>query len=131
MPTGAKDMAGPGIRAVHPWAPGKAVRRARHQLLSDDVRARLAKVAQTVRFKKGKQIYDQGGYANAAFNIVSGVVIAYSALGEGEHVTTFLYPGDLFGLSEEGTRAATPVVAYKMPLPAVLSPPVLPATIPA
>jgi CRP-like cAMP-binding protein len=124
MPTDAKDMAGPGIRAVHPWAPGKTVRRARHQLLSDDVRARLAKVAQTVRFKKGEQIYDQGGYANAAFNIVSGVVIAYRALGEGEHVTTFLYPGDLFGLSEQGryingTRAATPVVAYKMPLPAV------------
>jgi len=124
MPTDTTHMAGPAIRAVHPWAPGNAVRRTRHQLLSDDERARLAKVAQIVRFKKGEQIYEQGGCANAAFNIVSGVVIAYRALGEGEHVTAFLYPGDLFGLSEEGrytngTRAATPVVAYKMPLPTV------------
>jgi CRP-like cAMP-binding protein len=41
-----------------------------------------------------------------------------------EHVLSFLYPGDLFGLSEEGrytnsTTAATAVVAYKMPIPAV------------
>ena len=37
---------------------------------------------------------------------------------------SFLHPGDLFGLSEEGqysysAKAATAVVAYKMPLPAV------------
>jgi CRP/FNR family transcriptional regulator len=124
MPTDTKPMAGPIIRAVHPWAPGNAERRIRHQLLSDDERARLAEIAQIVRFKKGEHIYEQGDVSNAAFNIMSGVVIAYRALGMGEHVSAFLYPGDLFGLSEEkryinATRAATPVVAYRMPLPAV------------
>jgi CRP-like cAMP-binding protein len=124
MPTDTTPMAGPIIRAVHPWTPGNAERHTRHQLLSDDERARLAKVAQIVRFKKGEQIYEEGDVSNAAFNIMSGVVVAYRALGKGEHVTAFLYPGDLFGLSEEGqyinaTRAATPVVAYRIPLPAV------------
>ena len=58
------------------------------------------------------------------FNIVSGVVAAYRALADGDHIASFIHPGDLFGLSEEGqytnsARATTAVVAYKMPLPAV------------
>ena len=124
MPIETNPVAGPIIRAVHPWVPGNAQRRIRHQLLSDDERAQLAKIAETVHFNKGQQIYEQGDVSKAAFNIISGVVIAYRPLGKGAHVTAFLYPGDLFGLSEEGrytnaTRAATPVVAYKMPMPAV------------
>ena len=124
MPTDSKSMAGPDIRAIHPWTPGKAERPLRHQLLNENERARLAKVAQIVRFKKGEHIYQQGDASDAAYNVMSGVVIAYRALGKGQHVTAFLHPGDLFGLSEMGrytnaTRAATPVVAYKIPLTAV------------
>jgi len=124
MPTDSKPMAGPDIRAIHPWTPGNAERPLRHQLLSDNERARLAKVAQIVRFKKGEHIYERGDVSDAAFNVMSGVVVAYRALGKDDHVTAFLHPGDLFGLSEMGrytnaTRAATPVVAYKIPLPAV------------
>lgn len=124
MATETKGAAGPAIYAVHPWVPGNAERGIRQQLLGDDERALLAKVAQIVRFNKGEQIYDQGSNADAVFNIISGVAIAYRALGKSEHVIAFLYPGDLFGLSEEGhyanaTRAATPVVTYKMPLRAV------------
>jgi CRP/FNR family transcriptional regulator len=119
-----KRIAGPAIHAIHPWVPGNPEKRARHQLLSDKERAQLATIATIVRFKKGEQIYREGDSVDAAFNIISGVVIAHRALVEGEHVTAFLYPGDLFGLSEEGryansTRAATPVVAYKMPMLAV------------
>jgi CRP/FNR family transcriptional regulator len=104
--------------------PGNPEKRVRHQLLSDNERAQLAKIAGIVRFKKGERIYNEDDNAEAAFNIISGVVTAYRIRAEGEHITAFLYPGDLFGLSEEGryanaTRAATPVVAYKMPLPAV------------
>lgn len=124
MPSETKQMTGPAIRAVHPWAPGNPQKGARHQLLSDDDRAQLAKIARIIRFDKGQQIYVEGGPADAAFNIISGVVAAYQMAQRAEHVLSFLYPGDLFGLSEEGryansTRAATAVVAYKMPLPAV------------
>ena len=119
-----KHGAGPAIHAVHPWTPGKPGSRSRHQLLSDEERASLAKIASIIRLKKGEEIYREGDEAEASFNIVSGVVTAYRQSADGNHVAAFLYPGDLFGLSEEGryvnsTRAATAVVAYKMPLAAV------------
>ena len=117
-------IAGPAIRAVDPWIPGNPAKGERHQLLSEDEQARLAKIATIVRFGKGEEIYREGDPANAVFNIVGGVVAAYRALADGEHITSFLHPGDLFGLSEEGqytnsARATTAVVAYKMPLAAV------------
>jgi len=122
MPIGT--IAGPAIRAVDPWLPGNPRKGERHQLLTDDERARLAKIAVLVRFGKGDQICREGDPAEAVFNVVSGVVTAYRALADGEHVTSFLHCDDLFGLSEEGrytngTRAATPVVAYKIPLSAM------------
>jgi CRP-like cAMP-binding protein len=124
MPTETKRNAGSAIHAVHPWIPGNPGKGRRHQLLSEEEQAQLAKIASIVRFGKGDQVYREGDAADAVFNIIDGVVIAYRALADGEHVTSFLHPGDLFGLSEEGryangTRAATPVIAYKMPLLAV------------
>ena len=119
-----KSAAGPEIHAVHPWTPGKHEKSARHQLLSDDERAQLAKIATIVRFNKGALIYQEGDTADAAFNIISGVVTAFRTISDAEHVLSFLYPGDLFGLSEEGqfsysAKATTAVMAYKMPLSAV------------
>ena len=119
------EIAGPAIRAIDPWVPGSPVRGERHQLLSGAARAQLAKISSIVRFKKGETIYKQGAPAEASFNIISGVVTAYRSLSHGrEHITAFLYPGDVFGLSEEGayanaTRATTAVTAYKMPLAAM------------
>ena len=119
-----KSAAGPEIHAVHPWTPGKHEKSVRHQLLSDDERAQLAKIATIVRFNKGALIYQEGDTADAAFNIISGVVAAFRIISDAEHVLSFLYPGDLFGLSEEGqysysAKATTAVMAYKMPLSAV------------
>jgi CRP-like cAMP-binding protein len=119
-----RRIAGPAIHAVHPWNPGSPGKRERHQLLGEDERALLAKIATVVHFVKGDQIYWEGDTAEAVFNLISGVVVAYRAFADGEHVVSFLHPGDLFGLSEEGryingTRAGTVVVAHKMPLQAV------------
>jgi CRP-like cAMP-binding protein len=124
MPTDATRMAGPAIHATDPWTPGNPKTRVRHQLLSEGERAQLAKIAAIVRFEKGERIYNQGDRADAVFNIISGVVTAYRMLAEGPPVMSFLYPGDLFGLSEEArytntARATTPVIAYKMPLQSV------------
>ncbi|MDA9440356.1 hypothetical protein XH98_14755 [Bradyrhizobium sp. CCBAU 51745] len=115
-----KHATGPAIHSVHPWDPGNPEKGIRHQLLSEDESAKLAKIAQIVRFAKGQEIYAKDTPAQAAFNIIDGVVVASDA----EHVISFLYSGDLFGLSEEGryantTKAATPVTAYKMPMAAV------------
>jgi CRP-like cAMP-binding protein len=119
-----KYLAGPEIHSVDPWLPGNREPPVRHQLLSDDERAKLAKIATIVRFEKGQQIYGEGDTADAAFNIASGVVVAYRYTKDSEHIVSFLYPGDLFGLSDQGryanaTRAMTAVTAYTMPLPAV------------
>jgi hypothetical protein len=89
-----KSAAGPEIHAVHPWTPGKHEKSVRHQLLSDDERAQLAKIARIVRFNKGALIYQEGDTADAAFNIISGVVTAFRIISDAEHVLSFLYPGE-------------------------------------
>jgi CRP-like cAMP-binding protein len=115
---------GPAVRAVDPWAPSAGKMR---QLLSSEERARLAVISSIARFKKGEEIYRQGQRANAVFNIISGVVKAYKTGSVGsEHITAFLFPDDLFGLSDEGrytnsTRAVTPVTAYQLPTSALRS----------
>lgn len=125
MPANLSHPGGPMIYAVNPWLPGNPSKGKRHQLLSDGERAQLAKISSIVRFKKGEQIYDEGDASDAAFNIISGVVAAYREAPEsGEHITSFLHAGDIFGLSEEGcytnaSRAITPVVAYKTPVAAM------------
>jgi CRP/FNR family transcriptional regulator len=95
MAIGTTPISGPAIRAVDPWIPGNPKKGERHQLLSEDERARLAKFSAVVRFGKGDQIYREGDLAEAVFNVVSGVVTAYRALADGEHVTSFLHPGDI------------------------------------
>lgn len=116
---------GPAIRAIDPWLPGKLSGGKPHQLLSDEERARLATIAKIVRFKKGEKIYSDGKPAQAIFNVISGIVKVYKPAAKGgEHITAFLYPQDLFGLSEAGryansAKAITPVAAYALPVPAL------------
>lgn len=110
---------GPAIRAVDPWLPGNPTAGRLHQLLNDEERAQLATIATIVRFKKGERIYSEGERADTIFNIVSGVVKAFTS-NTTDHITAFLYPQDLFGLLEEGqytnsAAAVTPVTAYALP----------------
>ncbi len=119
------DHHGPSIVAVDPWVPGTHLKGRMHQLLSDEERAQLSVVASIVRFKKGAEIYRKGEDAAAIFNVISGVVKAHSG-DDTNHIVAFLFPGDLFGLSEEGTytnsvKAITPVTAYRLPVPALRS----------
>ncbi len=119
MPSPSDRLGGPSLRAVDPWLPGK------HQLLSDDERARLAAISSIVRFKKGEKIYSHGETAQAIFNVISGLVKIYKSSPDGgEYVSAFLYPEDLFGLAEEGhyvssARAITPAAVYSLPLKAL------------
>jgi CRP/FNR family transcriptional regulator len=93
------------------------------QLLSEEERARLAVLASIVRLNKGEEIYREGQPADAVFNIITGVVKAYKTAPDGsEHITAFLFPDDMFGLSEEGkytnsTKALTPLALYRFPVP--------------
>jgi CRP-like cAMP-binding protein len=117
------DRKGPSILGVDPWVPGSPTAGTKRQLLSEEERSRLAVIASIVRFKKGEDIYRAGDRADAIFNIIDGVVKTYSGNG-GERIAAFLFPNDLFGLSEEGAytnaaRALTPVTAYRLPVSAL------------
>jgi CRP/FNR family transcriptional regulator, anaerobic regulatory protein len=120
-----RSLGGPAIRAVDPWLPGIPARGKTRQLLSNEERASLAKIASIVRFKKGEKIYSEGEPVEAIFNIVSGIVKTYKTGVNGrEYVAAFLYSQDLFGLSEEGrytssAKAITAVTAYALPVPAL------------
>ena len=87
----------------------------------------MAVIASIVQFNKGEEIYREGQQANAASNTLTGVVKAYKTDSDGsEHITAFLFPDDLFGLSEGGvytnsTKAITPVTMYRLPVPALRS----------
>ncbi len=116
LPTSAL---GPAIRGIDPWASGNSSRGEMKQLLSEAERTRLANIASIVRFAKGAEIYHADDTADAAFNVVSGVVKAFRTASDGsEHIAAFLFPGDVFGLSAEGryvnsTKAITSLVAYQ------------------
>jgi CRP-like cAMP-binding protein len=113
--------AGPSVLAVGPWEPGNL----RHQLLNDEERSRIAEIATVVRFRKGDLIYKRGDKTQAAFNIISGVVATYAPSSNGpDHITAFVYPGDIFGLSGKGrytnsAKAKTAVSAYRLPIGAL------------
>lgn len=114
---------GPLILALDPWAPSNRSKGKLPQLLNDEQRTRLAIIASVVRFKKGETIYRSGDGADAIFNIISGVVKSYSDR-DANHIASFLFPHDVFGLSAEGaytnsTKALTPVTAYRLPIAAL------------
>jgi hypothetical protein len=71
---GSSRVGGPRLRAIDPWLPDTISPSTRRQLLSDDERARLATIATIVRFKKGEQVYSDGGPAKAIFNVISGLI---------------------------------------------------------
>jgi CRP-like cAMP-binding protein len=99
-----KPVAGvqaPAIRAIDPWLPGNRRHRRTHQLLSDDEGARLAAISSVLRFKKGAEIYREGGNAEAIFNIISGVAKVYTqGPGNDELANAFLFSEDLVGLAQ-------------------------------
>ena len=123
MPRELSVRPGPSILTVDPWVSGGSSKGRMHQVLSDEERAQLATIASVVRFKKGAEIYRNGQQARALFNVISGVLKVYTG-DYTHHISAFLFPGDLFGLSEEGTyansvAAVTPVTAYQLPISAL------------
>jgi CRP-like cAMP-binding protein len=113
------ERKGPSLYGVDLWLPSNPRSCERHQLLSEEERSRLAVIASIVRLKKGESIYRAGDRADAIFNIISGVVKSYS--GNSDRIAAFLFPNDLFALSEQGgysnaAQALTAVTAYRLPV---------------
>jgi CRP-like cAMP-binding protein len=113
---------GPNLSAALSLGPAIS---SRSGLFSNKERARLADLAAIVRFTKGLTIYSERQDADAVFVIITGVVKAYKSTPAGsQHIAAFLFPDDVFGLSEEGkytnsAKAVTSVSAYRLPIPAL------------
>ena len=81
----------------------------------------LAVIASVGRYKKGEPIYREGDRAESVFNIITGVVKAYTPQGgRKQTVIGFMFPRDLIGLADGGryvnsATAVTAVTLYKMP----------------
>jgi CRP-like cAMP-binding protein len=94
-------------------------------LLSEPERIALARIASTVRFSRGTLIYRQGDPDRFVYNISSGVVRTSRTAADGSRsVVAFLFPDDLFGLSEESVyvntaAAVTAAVAWRLPVAAL------------
>ena len=92
------------------------------QLLSEREQNLLARIAVTVRFRTGELIYSAGDPARFVYAISAGAVRAYRVLPDGKRaVVAFLFPGDFFGLAENGTylnsaQAVTPLTAHRLPV---------------
>ncbi|MGC2199207.1 MAG: helix-turn-helix domain-containing protein [Stellaceae bacterium] len=117
----SRRISGPSISAIpsHEASDGKIT-----ELLSERERNLLGRIAVTVRFGKGDPIYRAGDPATFVYNVSSGVAMTYRTLPDGTRaVVAFLFPDDLFGLSEEGAyvnsaEAVTPMTAHRLPVSA-------------
>jgi CRP-like cAMP-binding protein len=121
--TNRAARAGPSFAAPGLWVPAGSP----GHLLTAEERAFLAVIATIARYKKKEEIYREGADADAVYNIVSGVVKSYNTSPDQyQHIVGFLFPGDLFGLVENGkyvnsAAAVTPVTLHRMPTVALES----------
>lgn len=95
-------------------------------LLNHRERGLLAGIASLVRFGRDATIYREGDRADFIYNITKGVAKTFRTSLDGKrHIVTFMFPGDLFGLAEEGiyvneVQAVTAVTVYRMPVGAFI-----------
>ena len=107
---------GPTLRAV-PFLPGDS--KTPSELLTPRQRRQLASIATRMRVPARRLLYREGAVANWAFIADDGVVKAFRELPSGKRrVSSFLFPGDMFGLAENGrytgsARTITPVTVYR------------------
>jgi len=95
------------------------------QLLTDRHRQNLAGLATSLNVQRRTIFYREDTPAEWVFMIARGVVKSYRDLPSGKrHIAAFLFPGDVFGLAENGrfvntTQAVTRAMVYRIPIDAL------------
>ncbi|SEP60693.1 transcriptional regulator, Crp/Fnr family [Faunimonas pinastri] len=85
-------------------------------------RTQLARISQRLTFGRKETIYLEGADSQHGYVLIEGVVESYCMLLHGERrITAFLFPGDIFGMSEAGcfttsARTVTPAVVDRVRL---------------
>lgn len=100
---------------------------ARMQLLTPAEQKAIAAMSRLVELKRDTTLYWEDEPSQFVYNIIAGAVSTYHLQPNGlRQVTSFLFPGDLVGLSRAGkyvttAHTLTAVVAYKIPYHALES----------
>jgi CRP-like cAMP-binding protein len=109
------------IRAVPPWQPNHGDEAPFLPLSASD-RTELRRLGEQISFKTaGSEIYASGEKAGFLYLLAEGVASAHRTLPSGERqVVGFYWPGDVFGLAEEGlyvnsASALTACAVYRFP----------------
>jgi len=95
------------------------------QLLTERHRQNLTGLATSLSVPRRTIFYREDTPAEWVFMIAKGVVKSYRDLPSGKrHIAAFLFPGDVFGLAENGqfintTQAITRVTVYRIPVDAL------------
>jgi len=95
------------------------------QILTEEQQAQLGSVATELSLRRRVSIYEADSSAHSVFIVKEGMVKAYRDLSSGrQRVLAFLFPGDVFGLAEDGryvnsTQTITPTTCFKIPFDAL------------
>jgi CRP-like cAMP-binding protein len=95
------------------------------QLLTDRHRQNLSGLATELNVPRRTIFYREDTPAEWVFMIAKGVIKSYRDLPSGKrHIAAFLFPGDVFGLAENGrfvntTQAITRATVYRIPVDAL------------
>jgi CRP-like cAMP-binding protein len=95
------------------------------QLLTERHRQNLEGLATPLNVTRRTIFYREDTPAEWVFMIANGVVKSYRHLSSGKrHIVAFLFPGDVFGLAENGlfvntTQAVTRATVYRIPVDAL------------
>jgi len=110
------------IRAARAWTREHGDEAPHLQLLASD-RAELGRIAEVIEYRTaGSRVFSYGEAANFLYLLVDGLVASSLSLDNGERqIVAFYWPGDLFGLAEDGhyvntAEILTPSTVYRFPI---------------
>jgi CRP/FNR family transcriptional regulator len=104
---------------------GKGNNKAMVQVLTEKQQTELRSIATEVPFRRGVSVYHADSRAHSVFIVKEGMVKAFRDLSNGRQpVLAFLFPGDVFGLAEDGhyvnsVQTVTPTTCFKIPIGAL------------
>jgi len=115
-----------GLRPLLRAAPfGSGNDKGMTQILTEKQQAELASIATEVHLRPRATVYTADSSAHSAFIVKDGMVKAFRDLSRGsQRVLAFLFPGDVFGLAENGryvnsVQTVTPTTCFKIPVSAL------------
>lgn len=95
------------------------------QILTEKQQIELGRIATEVKFRRGVIVYRAESRADSVFIVKEGMVKAARYLTSGrQRVLAFLFPGDVFGLAEDGEyvnsiQTVMPTTCFKIPIGAL------------